>query len=134
MSFKPHALSRSGQQQLSWPGLAVLIEAMVLMAVLMGSLAIIMQLFSSATIRAQQGQRLAAAVAYATSTAESFASDPSAADGTTIQDGLLVTCQVSDEQTAGGTLYHATITVLEQRTAEPVYELVTSRYEEGVRK
>lgn len=129
MSFKPHMIHRSTQRQATWPGMAVLVEAMVLMTVLLASLAVIMQLFSAATIRAQQGQRLAEAVAMATDTAESFANDPATANGATIRDGLLVQCQVSTKKSKVGTLYSATITVLDTRTVEPIYELVTSHYD-----
>lgn len=133
MRFNPRSTRRADQQP-SWSGMAVLIEAMVLMMVLVGSLAIIMQLFATATIRAREGQQLAEAVAYATSAAESFASDPTAAEGTSVQNGLIVQCQVTDQKTTAGTLYHATITVLDESTAEPVYELVTSQYQSEVKR
>ncbi len=132
MSLAPSLKHAPQGRRLSWSGMAVVVEAMVLLTFLIASLAVIVQLFALATTRAQEGQRLAEAVAYATSTAERFASDPLAAEGTTTYDDLIVVCKVEDHATTHGTLYQATITVVAADTTESVYELATSRYQEGV--
>lgn len=111
-----------------WTGMAVVVESIVLLVFLIVSLTVILQLFGAATAQTREGERLALAVSAATSTAERFASDPTAADGISTQGELTVSCQVSDEQTAAGTLYHATITVYDPNFEKPVYELVTARY------
>lgn len=126
--FIPRASDGSRSAPSAWTGMAVTVEAMVLLVFLIGSLAVILQLFAAATIQTQEGRRLANAVAAATSTAERFASDPEAADGVTTHGELTVSCVVSDEQTAAGTLYQATITVYDPNFDKPVYELVTARY------
>lgn len=115
-----------------WTGMAVVVESIVLLVFLIGSLTVILQLFAAATAQTREGERLAMAVSAATSTAELFASDPKSADGISTHGDLTVSCQISDEQTAKGTLYHATITVYDPDFDTPVYELETARYESGV--
>lgn len=128
MSFRPSELKATHHERPSWAGMAMVVESMLLLIFLIGSLAIIIQLFAKATVRAKEGERLAEAVAYATSAAERFASDPLTAEGTTTYDDLLVVCEVGENPTRTGTLYQATITVMASDATEPVYELTTSRY------
>ena len=124
--------TRTVDSRPTWSGMAVVVEAMFLLVFLVASLAVIMQVFAASTLRAQEGRHLAEAVACATSAAERFAADPAAAGGTTTEGDLEVVCDVTSEQTAAGTLYHATITVLDENAEPPVYVLETSRYEREV--
>lgn len=133
MSFQLPAGARSGRTRPAWSGMAVVVEAMVMLVFLIGSLAVLTQLFATASLRAREAHDLAAAVSVATSAAERFAADPERAEGTTQAEGLSVDCQVTSDETARGTIYHATITVRSERAAEPVYTLSTDRYVEGGR-
>ena len=132
MGYHLPSVSRTTESRPAWSGMAIVVEGMFLLLFLIGSLAIIMQVFAAATTRAQYGRHLAEAVAYATSTAERFAADPTSAEGTTNEGDLEVVCDVTSEQTAAGTLYHATITVFEDSEEYPVYVLKTARYEREV--
>lgn len=132
MSFSLPAGTRATHTRPAWSGMAMLVEAMLLLVFLMTSLAIAMQLFAASSSRAQQGRDLSRAVAEATNVAERFAADPSTAGGVTQADDLTIDCQVTDEDTARGTLYHATITVFADDAKTPVYVLTTARYEQGV--
>lgn len=136
MAFSLPTASRTTDARPAWSGMAVLVEAMVVLLFLIASLAIITQLFAKAAIRAQEGERLARAVAVATDAAERFAADPDEAAGTTVTDELEVVCEVVPTDTPAGTLYDATISVFVQGDTDsaqaPVYVLTTSRYEREV--
>ncbi len=107
-------------------GMAFLIEALVVLAFLMTSLAIFVQLFSSAQIEGKDAARLSRAVLVATNAAEEFSAHPDAAPASTSEDGFTVTCDVTNNKRKAGTLYNATITVLDGE--EQVYVLQTARY------
>ena len=130
----PSAASRNRQRtgRPSWSGLAVVVEAMVLLLALVGSLAVLTQLFAAASVRAQEGRQLALAVSCATNAAERFAANPAEAEGATEQDGMTTTCMVTEHPTAQGTPYQANITVQDATGSEPLYTLTTSRYEREV--
>ena len=131
MSFQLPSVTRSSQERPAWSGMAVVVESMLLLLFLIGSLAILLQLFATGTSRASEGERLAQAVAAATSAAERFAADPADSGGTTEQDELQVVCDVTEEDAGAGTLYHATITVFSEEQEPPVYVLETARYVRG---
>lgn len=137
MSFQLPSSSRTSHTRPAWSGMALVVEAMVLLLFLVGSLAIITQLFATASTRAQSGRKLAQAVALATTEAERFAADPANAGGTFTEDDLSVLCTVTSETSETGTLYHATIDVRDttagRSDAEPIYTLTTTRYQQGVR-
>ena len=134
MAFTLPSASRTTEGRPAWSGMAVLVEAMVVLLFLIGSLAVVTQLFAAAAERAREGEQLARAVAYATDAAEAFAADPAGSDGSSTREGLELTCDVTSTPTAAGTLYDATITVFaEDGSAEaPLYVLTTSCYENGV--
>lgn len=94
-----------------WSGVAFLIEAMLLLVFVMASLAVFTQLFAESGERANQSKALTDAVAIASTTAERFAADPQGIDSRFEYEGLLVTCDVTSETRAGGTLWHADIAV-----------------------
>ena len=88
MSFQLPSSSRTSHTRPAWSGMALVVEAMVLLLVLVGSLAVITQLFATASARAQSGRKLAQAVALATTEAERFAADPANSEGTFTEDDL----------------------------------------------
>ena len=115
---------------------AFLIEALVLMAVLIASMAVFTQLFTHSAVAAHQAEDLTRATLLAQNAAEEFSSAPaavaagnvSAVDGS---DGLTVSCDVDSDAQGRGTLYTAHITVSDD--SGEVYALDASRYESGVR-
>lgn len=92
-----------------WSNVAFLVEAMLLLVFVMGSMAVCTQLFGQAVERGLQSERLSQAIAAVTDRAELFAANPQAAQGVAREGGLVVVCAVSDEARPGGTFYHATI-------------------------
>ena len=125
---------------------AFLIEALVLMAVLIASMAVFTQLFTHSAVAAHQAEDLTRATLLAQNAAEEFSSDPAAvAAGKTVgqgvaagnvsavdgSDGLTVSCDVDSDAQGRGTLYTAYITVSDD--SGEVYALDASRYESGVR-
>lgn len=139
----------------SWSGVAFLVEAMLLLVFLTASLAVFTQLFGQAIERGTQSETLSQAVAAVSGTSERFCADPEGTEGATFSNGLIVVCEVDDEERGGGTLYHATISAyqadpdaLDSIGAEngdalmelalasggpaPVYSVTTSKYESEV--
>ena len=117
---------------------AFLVEALVLMAVLIASMAVFTLLFTHSAVAAHQAKDQNAA--------EEFSSNPAAvAAGKTVgqgvaagdvsavddSDGLTVSCNVDSDVQGRGTLYTAHITVSDD--SGEVYALDVSRYESGVR-
>lgn len=110
-------------------GIAFLIEALVVLAFLMLSLAVFVKLFSGAQLEARSSNRVSEAVQLATNRAEEFSADPTHASGEKEEDGLRVICEVKPTKHTAGTLYEATITVHDERYGQQgIYTLATSRY------
>lgn len=127
-----------------WHGAAFLVEALVLLAFLAASLAVLFSLFASARTEADRAARLSEAVAIAQNAAEGIAAgDTFSADtapatqavigaqtGTTYE----LAIELEPRTTGAGTLWHATITVCDANAsasgadAEPLYTLETARY------
>lgn len=126
------SLARRRRSLPSWAGAAFIVEAMLLLVFLIASVAVFTQLFAASVERSTSSSQLTSAVTAAENAAERFAANPSGAEDMTIVDGLTVVCDSTGEQTEGGTLYHATISVYAPDAEEPVYELVTAAYESGV--
>ena len=128
MSFELPTTRRARRSLPSWSGMAFLVEAMLLLVFLIGSMAVFTQLFGYAVERSGSSRALTEAVAAAENAAERFAADPASAPAQ-VQDGdMRVVCNVSDENAAGGTLYRATISVYRDGQDEPVYAIRTARY------
>lgn len=146
---------RRGGGRASWHGTALLVEALVLLAFLVASLALFMQAFAQARGMGAEGSELAQAVAMASNLAEEFAADPATEPEPLERDGLTASCEVAtvaaggadgqtgsgaDDATSGGssgdssgaagTLYRATILVTDG-DGDEVYRLVTERYARG---
>lgn len=147
---RPGASRRDGGRA-SWHGTALLVEALVLLAFLVASLALFMQVFAQARGMGAEGSELAQAVAMASNLAEEFAADPATEPEPLERDGLTASCEVatvaaddvggltgsdaddasSDGSSgAAGTLYRATILVTDG-DGDEVYRLVTERYASG---
>lgn len=137
-----YAQHRVSSSRPAWSSVAFVVEAMLLLVFLIASLALFTNLFAGAVTQSKEGATLTDAVALATSAAERFEADPEYAAGN-MQDGdLRVNCDVTSEQRAGGTLYHAVIKVYatdadylaytSSNEFEPVYTLETSAYESEV--
>ena len=130
-----HSPVRARQHdRIAWSGLAVVVEAIVLLLFLVWSLSILTRLFAAAAARGRQGENLAAAISAATTCAERFAANPHGIEDVSEEEGLVIRCDVMPEQLETGTLYHATISVYPQASGatgpgEALYTLTTARYE-----
>lgn len=107
-------------------GMAFLIEALVVLAFLMLSLAVFVKLFSSAQLEGFRANRQSQAIIMASNTAEVFSADPTKVESSMTTDGLTTTCDVEAVQHEAGTLYNATITVCDGELE--LYVLRTARY------
>ena len=117
----------------TWAGSAFIVEAILLLAFLVASSAVFVQLFSAASLRSDESSVMATAVAAASTTAERFAGDPKNVQETTEYDGLIVSCKTDSVKRAGGTMYHADITVYASGDAPVgdgtvIYAVSTSTY------
>ena len=128
MSFELPTTRRTMRSLPSWSGMAFLVEAMLLLVFLIGSMAVFTQLFAHAVDRSESSRVLTEAVAAAENAAERFAAAPASAPAQVRDGNMLVKGDVADEKTAGGTLYNATITVYRDGQDEPVYTIQTARY------
>ena len=118
----------------SWSSVAFIVESVLLLVFLAGSLAILTQVFSSSLNRSVESRTLDAATIAATSIAEHFTANPTDVEEETVLGDLRIVCSVADEPREGGTMYHATIDVYDTtgaHGAQPVYSIATSRYESG---
>lgn len=93
-SGRPGA-GRRGGGRASWHGTALLVEALVLLAFLVASLALFMQVFAQARGMGAEGSRLAQAVAMASNLAEEFAADPATEPEPLEHNGLTASCAVA---------------------------------------
>ena len=127
-THRPATSARPG-----WASGAFIVESLLLLVFLIGSLAIFTQMFAGAAEQATQSSMLSEAVAVAGSTAERFAADPQGIETETQDGDLRVVSNVTQDERDGGILYHATISVFTANGAEPIYTVTTSRYVSGVR-
>ena len=108
---------RSNSGGPSWAVSAFIVEAIVLLAFLIASSAVFVQLFSAALVRSEESGTMAAAVAAATSTAEHFSANPANMQEVTQVGDLVVVCETDSAKRSGGTLYHADISVYKSADA-----------------
>lgn len=111
---------------------AFTVEAIILLVFLVGALAVFTQLFAYATNTSREAAQLEQAIVLATDTAERFSADPTSVNASTTQDDLTVTCNITQTQETGGTLYNAHITVTSGNAT--VYDITTARYVSGVER
>lgn len=114
------------ERKTSWHGAALLMEALILLAFLVGCIAVFFQLLTTAGVMGKESTQLTEAVALASNVAEEFAADPTSVSQTQDLEGYRVTCDATPGVTEGGTLYDAHITVYDGDTV--IYELDTARY------
>ena len=115
-----------------WSSIAFIVESMLLLVFLVGSLAVLTQLFAISMNNSVQSRTLDAATIAATSIAEHFAADPTGVQETTQLGDLMVKCEVTQTAREGGILYNALISVYDTGSGAVVYELPTACYESGV--
>ncbi|MDO4890248.1 MAG: hypothetical protein Q3963_02710 [Coriobacteriaceae bacterium] len=132
MSFTLPKHRPATSERPGWASAAFIVESLLLLVFLVGSLAVFTQMFAASAEQANEAGRLSAAVAMAGNTAERFAADPASIAPEEHEGDLRVVSDVTHEESAGGTLYHATISVYGANDAEPVYTVTTSRYVSGV--
>ncbi len=129
------AATRQGKKP--WTSTAFMIEALVLLFVLVASLAVFTALFASSANSAKQAQRISDATAVAQNAAEEFSANPAAVEaGNNVGSNAYrvsgefdVSCDVSKDAQATGTLYSAHITVSDSEGE--AYALDVARYVEG---
>ena len=116
----------------SWTSIAFIVESILLLVFLVGSLAVLTQVFTLSLNRSVESRTLDAATIAASTIAEHFAADPSDVVDEVQLGDLRVTCQVTEEPHDNGTLYSAHIEVYDLTGSSgggPVYSLDTARYE-----
>lgn len=118
--------SRQISHRVSHRGMAFLIEALVVLAILMVTLAVFVRLFTAAQLEALRANDLSEAVILASNRAEEFSADPTHVETSTKEGDFVIRCDVKPTSHTGGTLYEASIEVL--KDGESVYTLQTSRY------
>lgn len=123
-------VGRLRRERAVWPGAAFIVEALLLLVFLAGSLAVLMDLNADAKQLGDESDKLLSAITVASNCAEEFAADPvgyqAAYEADPLADGWLypsrdaivsgedvinVECVFSQEQMASGTMYHATFSV-----------------------
>lgn len=147
-----HAGRSSARDRRPWHGAAFIVESLVLLVFLVGSLAVLMQVMGDAHERGTDADRLSNAVILASNDAEAFAADPSNGSQTAefaLVDGTLVAASDASDQNVelyvvtrtvqenaekAGILYEAHIEVSTEDAL--VYQMDTTRYvsSEGVRR
>lgn len=116
-------VGRRRSERTIWPGAAFIVEALLLLVFLTGSLAVLMELNADADAAGRQSADLMGAMTMASNAAETFAASPltaaesfasnANADDPNIvrQGGLVLVRDVQPEKMAAGVLYHASIAV-----------------------
>lgn len=122
---------------------AFVVEALLLIAFLAASVAIILQLFAAAGMHSQEAHRLSMSEHLATNAAESFGASPTTvertayydADGNKLNAGdaraYSVQTTVTSQHTTAGVMYSASIIVANHEQnydGDVTYELQTQRY------
>ena len=132
MEFVSRTTTRKART--SWSSVAFIVESILLLVFLMGSLAVLTQVFTASLTRSIESRTLDAATIAATSTAERFAADPTEVEESTQVGDLQVTCTVTEHPRVQGVLYEAHIDVYDnspEGSGNVVYSITTSRYESG---
>ena len=116
-------IGRVRKERAVWPGAAFIVEALLLLVFLTGSLAVLMNLNAEADRIGRSSANLMNALVMASNSAEEFAADPVAVRAAQSLDagqtdanvryenGLVLVRDVTAEATGAGVMYRATITV-----------------------
>lgn len=122
---------------------AFMVEALLLIAFLAASVAIILQLFAAAGVHSQEAHRLSMSEHLATNAAESFGASPTTVERMTYYDAdgnkvntsdvraYSVQTTITSQHTAAGVMYNASIVVANHEQnydGDVTYELQTQRY------
>lgn len=117
---------------------AFLVEALVLLVIVAGVLAVLMSVFAQAYNTGKQSRDEAAAILLASNMAEEFSATPEVGVTVAKDDAHVAYCTVEAQPQEGGVLYFAHIAVYESdeatnEAAEPsaidaIYQLDTARY------
>jgi len=136
----PFSLKSPISTRHSWHGMAFILEAMVLIAVIIASSVILMQLFSESKSYGERAHAISYAVILATNEAERFAADPylpstkhyELVDDALVpvqsptQNGFTVVREIRREHMVGGVLFRAHITV--EKEEKVLYILSLAHY------
>lgn len=117
-----------------WPGAAFIVEALLLLVFLTGSLAVLMELNAAADAAGRKSADLMDAIVLASNAAEEFAADPAAfqeayeADPTgdrwvsqpldsiaSGEEALVLSCEFSNEERGAGTLRNLSLQIWKER-------------------
>lgn len=135
---------RGGAGRPGWTGAAFMVESIVLLAAIVACMAVFASLFARSALEGAESTGTTRAVQLAQNAAEEFSSDPaSVAAGVAVgqgvaagsangEEGLSVSCDVAEQDTAAGTYYTARITVTDD-AGKTVYALDAARYVKGAR-
>lgn len=111
----------------AWPGMAFILESLLLLLFVSASLAVLMSLFVQSQLLGEENVRRSEAIIVATNAAETFAADPTSLAPAFEQDGYQVSCEVEPQDTEAGTLMVAKIAVSFEDAV--LYELTTAGYQ-----
>lgn len=144
--------SPTGFFKRNWTGAAFIVEALILLVFVAGTLAVLLNIFARSYTVGQASQKEARAILVATNVAETFAASPAEGIFVSTEGDFVTSCLVQEEKTSAGTLYNARISVYSLKDFErddgealtandlvpvyfdswtPVYELTTARYISG---
>lgn len=111
----------------TWPGMAFILESLLLLLFVSASLAVLMALFVQSNLLGEENIHRSEAIVAASNVAEMFAQDPTSVASAFEQDGYDVTCETESEDTDAGMLTLAHITVsLDDKV---LYTLTTAAYQ-----
>lgn len=127
-------VGRARRDRAIWPGAAFIVEALLLLVFLAGSLAVLMSIDANAEHLGDKSTDLVEALVMSSNAAEEFAADPAAfqeaynadptadrwlsrpiGDLTNGEEALFLTSEFSHEKTAAGTMYSVTFQVRKVR-------------------
>lgn len=111
----------------TWPGMAFILESLLLLLFVSASLAVLMSLFVQANLLGEENVHRSEAIVVASNVAELFAQDPTSVAPTFEQGGYHVTCETHSESTEAGTFTLAHIGV--SLDDNLLYELSTGAYQ-----
>lgn len=126
--------STEQNQTHSRSGIAFIIEMLVLLVLVAGCLALLIQMFAFAHHQGDENNDTVRAVHLASNTAERFAADPLSIPEVEVVDDLVVHSSVESQSRTTGVLYKATIEVYSASDrdaglgSKPFYGLETARY------
>lgn len=132
--MKPLFRTTTQRQTHSRSGIAFIIEMLILLVLVCGCFAVLVQLFAYSEQQGKNNYNRVEAVHLAADVAEAFGADPQSVPEVEVVGNLVVYTTIIDEPQATGTLYTATISVYNidasssDEASEPYCELETARY------